>query len=147
VAVGHIDVVVVYKVDRLTRSLADFAKHRSSSCTPKNNRSQVFERSALVCGNGRPLRVWVSTIARLKLIRKTWVAHPACPNREHHLGQLLEQRLGLLQVERVEPFGEPVVDGREEIAGLVSFALIAPLPRHAHRGTQFPGLRLLLACD
>ena len=28
IAAGRIDVVVVYKVDRLTRSLADFAKHR-----------------------------------------------------------------------------------------------------------------------
>ena len=35
---GHIDVVVVYKVDRLTRALADFAK-RSRSSMPTGCRS------------------------------------------------------------------------------------------------------------
>jgi hypothetical protein len=32
--------------------------------------------------------------------------------------QLIEQRPGLLQVERVEAFGQPAVDRREKIAGL-----------------------------
>ena len=58
--------------------------------------------------------------------------------------QLIEQRLGLLQIERVEAFGEPAVDRSEKIAGLIPLALIAPEPRHAHRGAQFPGLCLLL---
>jgi hypothetical protein len=31
------------------------------------------------------------------------------------LGQLLQQRVGLLEVERVEALGEPVVDGGEEV--------------------------------
>ena len=34
--------------------------------------------------------------------------------------QLIEQRLGLLQIERVEAFGEPAVDRREQIAGLAA---------------------------
>ena len=59
-------------------------------------------------------------------------------------GQLVEQRLSLLQIERVEAFGEPAVDRSEKIAGLIPLALIAPEPRHAHRRAQFPGLRLLL---
>jgi hypothetical protein len=29
-------------------------------------------------------------------------------------------------------------------AGLIALALIAPEPRHAHRGAEFPGLCLLL---
>ena len=37
--------------------------------------------------------------------------------------QLVEQRLGLLQVERVEAFGEPAIDRSEKIAGL----MLAPL--------------------
>jgi hypothetical protein len=41
-------------------------------------------------------------------------------------GQLVEQSLGLLQIERVEAFGEPAVDRSEQIAGLVSLPLIAP---------------------
>jgi hypothetical protein len=39
---------------------------------------------------------------------------------------LVEQGLGLFQVERLEAFGEPAVDWREEIAGLPRLALIAP---------------------
>jgi len=52
--------------------------------------------------------------------------------------QLVEQSLGLLQIERVEAFGEPAVDRSEEIVGLLPLALIAPEPRHAHRRAQFP---------
>jgi hypothetical protein len=48
--------------------------------------------------------------------------------------QLIEQGLGLLQVERVEAFSEPAVDRSEKLAGLLELALIAPEPRHAHRG-------------
>ena len=61
--------------------------------------------------------------------------------------QLVEQSLGLLQVERVKAFGEPAVDWSDKIAGLIPFALIAFEPRHAHRGAQFPGLCLLRARD
>ena len=41
-------------------------------------------------------------------------------------GELLQARLGLLQVERVEAFGEPAVDRGEKIAGLTPPALVAP---------------------
>ena len=37
-------------------------------------------------------------------------------------GQLVEQGLGLLQIERVEAFGEPAVDRSEQIAGLIPLA-------------------------
>ena len=52
--------------------------------------------------------------------------------------------LGLLQIERIEPFGEPAVDRCEKLAGLIPLALIAPEARHAHRRAQLPGLCLLL---
>ena len=61
--------------------------------------------------------------------------------------QLVEQSLGLLQIERVEALGEPAVDRSEKIAGLIALALIALEPRHAHRRAQFPGLCLLLTCN
>jgi hypothetical protein len=48
--------------------------------------------------------------------------------------QLVEQLLSLLQVERVKPFTEPAVDRSEQTAGFIPLALIAPEPRHAHRG-------------
>ena len=52
--------------------------------------------------------------------------------------QLVEQRLGLLQIERIEGLGEPAVDRREKIVGLVSLALIAPEPRQARRRPELP---------
>jgi len=57
--------------------------------------------------------------------------------------QLVEQRLGLLQIERVEAFGEPAVDRREQLARFVPLALITPKPRHTHRRAQFQGFCLL----
>ena len=61
--------------------------------------------------------------------------------------QLVEQRLSLFQIERVEPFCEPAIDRSEEIASLIPLTLVAPEPRHAHRRTEFPGLCLLRAGD
>ena len=56
--------------------------------------------------------------------------------------QLVEQRLGFLQVESVESFGEPTIDRSEKIVGLISLSLIAPEPRYANRRAQLktPGL-------
>ena len=42
------------------------------------------------------------------------------------LRELLQQRLGLLQVERIEALGEPAIDRGEKIVGLLPLALIAP---------------------
>ena len=43
--------------------------------------------------------------------------------------QLVEQRLGLLQIERVEPLGKPPVDRSEQFVSLLRLALVAPEPR------------------
>ena len=61
--------------------------------------------------------------------------------------QLVEQGLGLFQIERVEAFGEPSVDRSEKIAGLIPLALIAPEAGHAHRRAEFKYWRLLVAGD
>ena len=61
--------------------------------------------------------------------------------------QLFKQRLGLLQIEGVEALCETAVDRSEQIAGLIPLALIAPVPRHAHRCAEFPGLRVLRTRD
>jgi hypothetical protein len=47
--------------------------------------------------------------------------------------QLVEQRLSLFQIERVEAFGEPAENRSEKLAGVIPLALIAPKPRHARR--------------
>lgn len=59
--------------------------------------------------------------------------------------QLLDQRLRLLQVFRVKPFAEPVVDGRQRVARFLSFALLPPQASEACRGAEFPRFGLLLA--
>ena len=59
--------------------------------------------------------------------------------------QLIEQPLGLFQIERVKTFIEPAVDRSEKFARLLDLALIAPAPRHTHRRTQIPGFGSLLA--
>jgi hypothetical protein len=51
--------------------------------------------------------------------------------RQLSCGQLVEQNLGLFQVERVKPFGKPAVDRSEKLASLVPLALVAPEPRRA----------------
>jgi hypothetical protein len=52
--------------------------------------------------------------------------------------KLLEQRLGLLKIERIKPFGEPAMDRSEKIAGFIPLALITLEPCHAHRRAQIP---------
>src|SRR5258708_511468 len=57
--------------------------------------------------------------------------------------ELLEQRLRLLQVRRVETLGKPAVDRREEFAGFVALASVAPESGEAGGGAQLPEVRAL----
>ena len=52
--------------------------------------------------------------------------------------QLVEQVLGFLQIERVEPFGEPAVDRSKKLARLIPLALIAPEAGEVESCTQLP---------
>src|SRR6516165_6903583 len=61
--------------------------------------------------------------------------------------QRVEQRFCVLKVGRVEPFGEPAVNRREEGARFGAAALVAAEPGEAHGGAQFPELGLLLHRD
>ncbi len=59
----------------------------------------------------------------------------------------VQQRLRLLEIGRVETFGEPAVDWCEEVAGFGVAALVAAEPGEARGGAQFPELGLLLLRD
>ena len=48
--------------------------------------------------------------------------------------QLVEQGLGIDQIFRIEAFGEPVVNRREQVVRFFSFALVLPQSRKAGRG-------------
>ena len=54
--------------------------------------------------------------------------------------QLIEQRPGILQVRRIETFGEPIVDRIEQITAFRAFALVTPEPGEADRCPQLQEL-------
>ena len=60
---------------------------------------------------------------------------------------LVEQRLCLLQVQRVKALGEPALHWSEKLASLGALALLAPQARHQDRCTQFPAFRALRPRD
>src|SRR5712691_6827884 len=64
-----------------------------------------------------------------------------CPRSRY----VFEQRLGVLQVSRVQSLGEPVVDRRQQLEGLGPLALLLPQPAQAHGRPQLPGFGLLAA--
>src|SRR6516165_5405774 len=63
------------------------------------------------------------------------------------VAQLVEQRLCLFEVRRIEAFGEPAVDRRQKVAGFGGATLVAAQPSEARRGAQFPELGVLLPGD
>src|SRR4029077_1549204 len=72
-----------------------------------------------------------------------WLLLRQSDGEDDLLREVVEQRLRVLQVARVEAFGEPGVDRGEEGAGLVALALTLPEPRQAGRGAQLEHLGLL----
>ena len=50
----------------------------------------------------------------------------AHPHRELPSRQRVEERLGVLQVSRVKPLGEPAIDRCEQVIGLSALALLRP---------------------
>ncbi len=61
--------------------------------------------------------------------------------------KFVEQRFCFFEIGRVETFGEPAVDRREEVAGFGVAALVAAEPGEARSGAQLPELSLLLLGD
>src|ERR1700748_163408 len=63
------------------------------------------------------------------------------------LRQLLQQRLRLFQIARVETLREPPVHGSEQFARLLRLALVAPEACEARGGAKLPRFGLLLTGD
>src|SRR6476619_2377622 len=61
--------------------------------------------------------------------------------------QLLQQRLRLFQVARVEALREPPVNRSKQFARFLHLALVAPEEREANGGAEFPRFCLLLTRD
>src|SRR5204863_1280075 len=62
-------------------------------------------------------------------------------------GELVKQRLRILQIGGIEPLDEPPVERLNQLASLPVFTPLGPQPRKAGRGAQFPYLGLLLMGD
>jgi hypothetical protein len=61
-------------------------------------------------------------------------------NRDpRRVGGHVKKRFGCLQVDRVEAFGEAVVDGLKQCSCLGGSALIAPQLSEAYDSMEFPG--------
>jgi hypothetical protein len=59
---------------------------------------------------------------------------------------LVEQRLRVPEVGGIEAFGEPAVDGGEQVMGLGASALVAPQAGETGSGAQLPQLCALFLC-
>jgi hypothetical protein len=53
-------------------------------------------------------------------------------------GDRVQQRLRLLQIARVKPFGEPAVNRNKQFARLPHLVLVVPEVREARCGAEFP---------
>jgi hypothetical protein len=64
-------------------------------------------------------------------VRRCWAMghnfclRPLCP-------QVLQQRFGLLEVGRVKPFGEPIIDRGEQLPRFSALTLLLPQATQAH---------------
>src|SRR5713101_2455139 len=87
-------------------------------------------------------------IERADRVLEAWTACPQRPFRNWLSGvQLIEQRLRLLQIARVEPLRKPPVNRSQQFARLPHLALVTPEAREAHGCAEFPRFCLLLARD
>ena len=61
--------------------------------------------------------------------------------------QFLNQRLRLLQILRIKPFGKPSVNLRQQFVSFFLLPLLLPQAREAGGRSQLPGLGLLMLGD
>src|SRR5262249_27012285 len=57
--------------------------------------------------------------------------------------QRMQQCLRIFEIRCIKPFGEPPVNGCQEIMGFLVFALLVPQASQTCCGVEFPGSRLL----
>jgi hypothetical protein len=57
--------------------------------------------------------------------------------------QRVQERLGILQIRRIKPFGEPVIHLCQHLPRFVAFPLLLPESSQAGGSTEFSGFGLL----
>jgi hypothetical protein len=125
---GLVDVIVVYKVDRLTRSLADFAKmvevfenFSTGSFSAPHDAHRALRDAPHSAQNFRPSRFSAAHFEQ-RILRT----------------QLVEQRLCIFQIGGVEAFGEPAVDFGEHRARLITPVLFREQASESRCRAQLP---------
>jgi len=103
--------------------------------------------SAFEMNEDRALHTFFDAIARVTALSDKHTSAPvdAILSMFWSLTEVVEQRLRLFEIRRIETLSEPAVDGGEQIMRFGPSALFAPQPGEACRGAQFIGLGLLAA--
>jgi len=103
--------------------------------------------SAFEMNEDRALHTFFEAIARVTALsdKRTSAPVDAILSMFWSLTEVVEQRLRLFEIRRIETLSEPAVDGGEQIMRFGPSALFAPQPGEACRGAQFIGLGLLAA--
>jgi len=83
-------------------------------------------------------QIVVKRVGQLSVLGR-WLITSALPV----LGQFVQQRLGLLQILGVKPFGEPVVDFGQQLVSFFFLALLLPQAAQAHHRPQLQRLGAL----
>ena len=61
--------------------------------------------------------------------------------------QLLQQRLGILEISGIKPLGKPVVHRCQQIVGVLTLVLALPQAGQAGGSAEFPGFGVLVLGD
>ena len=114
--------------------LGNGAKHLTPMTERRN--ANLFEVLIGQIGEGSTNRCRSRQSAARTRTCRAFRASPISPSSlARSRRQLVEQRLRLLQIERVEALGEPAVDRSEKLASLIPLALIAPEARETGSST------------
>ena len=135
----------------VTASMSDYGprvKERRSANATGESRSNVSRRTDISRSPRTRSRRGIGSNSAWGLLddplspqRRAWSVAAQFGRVEPSGGQSVEQSFGLSEVERIEAFDEPAIGRREQFARLFPLPLIAPQPRHAHRGAQLEQAR------
>src|SRR5215471_6129214 len=92
----------------------------------KSGKAQTEQMFSGLCLRADATRLWLDRFSVFDFF--FWPSR----TKSTSLRPLVEQRLRLLQIKRVESFSEPAVDRSDQFARLLRLALFAPKPSHAH---------------
>jgi hypothetical protein len=110
--------------------------------------ANFLHRFPILKGSFDRLKIARIAITRMLLDGGPYPCKSAAPRRACGIfHENFCKRVGEFAIARVKPFGEPAIHRSQQFARFAYLALVAPETREAYGSAEFPGLRLLLACD